>query len=170
MSPASASIPPGLAAGQCCSTVAWTPLYLSPPPAPRSLSLPKCPPRMRVSAAQVRFPQARPRSVPQFPACQGVKRPRRLPQEKSILGETINEWSSVEPLGFPTTLGTPASEQVVHPSQKWGDNSWGGGRGQPSSCPTRELRAPCHCVMGRGAQGIHSALRPSLGLPARLCA
>lgn len=55
----------------------------------------------------------------------------------------IPELSSVEPLGFPTTLGIPPSEQVVHPSQSsGGDNSWERVRGQPSSSPTGELRTP----------------------------
>lgn len=166
MSPA--SIPPGLAARQCCSTVARTPHHLSPPPAPRSVSLPKCFPRVRVRPAQVRSLR------PALTLCLSFlpARGRRglgtewvpAPREESF-GGMVPETGSVEPLGFPTTLGTPASEQVVHPSQSSGRQQLGRGKRAAQLLPHQGAESPLPLCNGARSSVDLLNPHPSLGAP-----
>lgn len=83
---------------------------------------------------------------------------RVLEGNDSWMGQGGTPWLSYYP-------GDSNPEQVVHPSQSSeGGNSWGGGSRQPSSSPTRELRAPCHWALEPGSQFIYSAPQPSLGV------
>lgn len=164
MSPA--SIPPGLAARQCCSTVAWTPHHLSPPPATRSVSLPKCLPRVRVRPAQVRSLR------PALTLCLSFlpARGRRglgtewVPAPRKVFWGMIPEWGSVGPLPF-LPPGDTSLRAGGPPLPELGGQQLGRGKRAAQPLPQQEAESPLPlCDGARGSVDLLNP-HPSLGAP-----
>jgi hypothetical protein len=144
---------------------------LSLPPAPRSVSVPGCLSRARVMSAQLgslrpaltmpQFPQEEP-----IPACQGKKKPRNkwalVPGEELLERMLSPGQGSMEPLGFPATLGAGGpSPPPAHRETTAGE----GERGSPAPPPPG---AELPLLQGEGARGPIDVTHPHIplcGLP-----